>query len=215
MFNLDLTGLLQNFIIMFAAITVHEYAHGFVAHKLGDPTAKAMGRLTLNPLAHLDPLGALMMIFCRFGWAKPVPVNPYYFNNPKKGMVFVSVAGPMANLALALLVATLYPVLIFLLPGLASVVTVFVTNCIYMNIAFAVFNLIPFPPLDGSKILFSLLPNEAYNKLLTYERYGTILLLALSFSGVLGKILNVLIYPILSLYAYWINFLLFLINLIA
>lgn len=207
----NITELLQNFIVLFTAITIHEYSHGWVAYKLGDPTAKSMGRLTLNPLAHLDPLGAVMMILCRFGWAKAVPVNPYYFKDPKRDMVLVSFAGPASNLILAFVVATIYPFLWVFLPSLFGITTfmggVFLA-CISVNISFAVFNLIPFPPLDGSKILFSILPNHAYNKLLTYERYGTIALLVLSFTGILGKILGVVISPIFNLYLNWINFLL-------
>ncbi|MBQ8540971.1 MAG: site-2 protease family protein [Clostridia bacterium] len=213
--NLSISELLQNFIVLFTAITVHEYSHGLIANRLGDPTARAMGRLTLNPMAHLDPLGALMMVFCRFGWAKPVPVNPYYFDEPKKGMMFVALAGPASNLLLALLVATIYPFLWMFMPSIFGITTfmggLFIA-CIGVNVSFAVFNLIPFPPLDGSKILFSLLPNEVYNKLLTYERYGTVILIVLSFTGVLGSILDLIINPVFGLYIKWINFLL---NLIA
>ncbi len=209
--NLSMTELLQNFIVLFTAITVHEYAHGIVAYRLGDPTAKSMGRLTLNPLAHLDPLGALMLVFCRFGWAKPVPVNPYYFDDPKKDMVLVSFAGPASNLLFAFVVATIYPFLLVFMPS-AFNVTSFLGGlffaCIITNISFAVFNLIPFPPLDGSKILFSLLPNHMYNTFLTYERYGTLLLLLLSFTGILGRMLGMVINPVFSLYLSWINFLL-------
>ncbi len=206
----NITELIQNFIVLFTAITIHEYSHGWVAHKLGDPTAKSMGRLTLNPLAHLDPLGAIMMIFCRFGWAKPVPVNPYYFDDPKRDMVLVSFAGPAANLILAFVIATIYPFLWTFMPSVFGVTTFFgglFLACISVNISFAVFNLIPFPPLDGSKILFSILPNHVYNKLLTYERYGTLILIVLSFTGILGKILNVIIGPVFNLYLTWINFL--------
>lgn len=207
--------ILQNFIVLFTAITVHEYAHGYVAYRLGDPTAKSMGRLTLNPLAHLDPLGALMMIFCRFGWAKAVPVNPYYFKDPKRGMVVVSLAGPLANLILAFAAFTLYPIILAfsLKTGIYSnsiiifIIELFIA-CGSLNICFAVFNLIPFPPLDGSKILFSVLPNDKYNTLLSYERYGTIVLLLLSATGILGKILSVVINPIMWLYSVWMNFLL-------
>lgn len=209
--NLSLMEILQNFIVLFVAITVHEYAHGIVAYKLGDPTAKSMGRLTLNPMAHLDPLGALMLVFCRFGWARPVPVNPYYFDDPKKDMVLVSFAGPASNLITAFVAATIYPFLLVLNPSLFNFSTFLgglLFSCIITNISFAVFNLIPFPPLDGSKILFSLLPNHVYNRILTYERYGTILLLLMSFTGILGRILGLVINPILDLYLGWMSFLL-------
>ncbi len=214
MFNFNIIEILQNFIVLFTAITVHEYAHGWVACKLGDPTAKAMGRLTLNPMAHLDPLGALMMVFCRFGWAKPVPVNPYYFKNPKKDMVLVSVAGPLANIALAFISCTIYPILYLIAfkfgvhdnVSVNFILDLFI-SCASLNVCFAVFNLIPFPPLDGSKILFSVLPNDYYNKLLTYEHYGTFILIALSITGVLSNILGVVISPVLTVFQIWINFL--------
>lgn len=213
--NMSLSELVQNFLVLFVAITVHEYAHGMIAYKLGDPTAKAMGRLTLNPLAHLDPLGALMLLFCRFGWAKPVPINPYYFDDQKKGTIMVSIAGPLSNLTVAFIVATIYPFLFMVSPSLFSGGTflgeLFLV-CIITNVNFAVFNLIPFPPLDGSKILFSILPYRAYNQLLAYERYGTIVLLVLSFSGLLSRILGIVIGPIMGLYKNWINFLLNLFN---
>lgn len=216
MFNgIYIIELIQNFIVLFAAISVHEFSHGFVAYKLGDPTAKSMGRLTLNPMAHLDPLGALMMVFCRFGWAKPVPVNPYYFKEPKKDMALVAVAGPLSNMLLAFLSYTIWAIMYVLAIkfGVAgNAVVGFVLDllvaCAVLNICFAVFNLIPFPPLDGSKILFSVLPNHIYNKLLTYERYGTIVLIVLSFSGILGKILGVVINPFISLMHSWVGFLL-------
>ncbi len=208
----SINSLLQNFIVLFTAITIHEYSHGLVAYKLGDPTAKSMGRLTLNPLAHLDPLGALMMIFCRFGWAKPVPVNPYYFNDPKKGMIYVSLAGPISNVLLALVVATLYPLVdlamtTFSMPLEAQIfIRELLVVCILMNVNFAVFNLIPFPPLDGSKVLFSFLPNHVYNTILTYERYGTIVLMILSYTGILGKILSVFTMPIYTMVLNWMHF---------
>lgn len=212
--NFDIIGLIQNFIVLFTAISVHEFSHGYVAYKLGDPTAKNMGRLTLNPLAHLDPLGALMMIFCRFGWANPVPVNPYYFKEPKKDMALVAIAGPLSNILLAFLSRTVYSLALVLAIKFQvadNIVVSFLLKlfiaCAELNIYFAVFNLIPFPPLDGSKILFSVLPNEMYNRLLTYERYGTIVLIILSFSGILGKILGVVIKPFINLLTSWTGFL--------
>ncbi|MCD8049573.1 MAG: site-2 protease family protein [Clostridia bacterium] len=210
--GLSISDLLQNFIVLFTAITFHEYAHGWVANKLGDPTAKNMGRLTLNPIAHLDPIGALLMIFCRFGWAKPVPVNPYYFKDPKKDMALVAFAGPIANVIVAFLACTIYPLLwtLFYRIGIVgNVVADFVLelfiSCASLNICFAIFNLIPFPPLDGSKILFSVLPNHIYNKLLQYERYGMIVLILLSLSGILSRILGYVINPIMSVFNAWIS----------
>ena len=212
--NFDVIEILQNFIVLFTAITIHEFSHGWVAYKLGDPTAKAMGRLTLNPTAHLDPLGALMMIFCRFGWAKPVPVNPYYFKDQRRDMVLVAFAGPLSNILLAFVSCTIYPILIVLAMkfNLVNNVSVnFIINlflaCAWTNVSFAVFNLIPLPPLDGSKMLFSVLPRNYYNKLLEYEQYGMIALLILSFTGVLGKILGTVIIPIMNILILWISFL--------
>ncbi len=205
--------LLQNFIVLFTAITFHEYAHGWVAHKLGDPTAKSMGRLTLNPLAHLDPIGALMMIFFRFGWAKPVPVNPYYFKEPKKDMALVAVAGPIANILTAFVSITICPIFVAVVNklGAINIVTIFIAQlfaaCAQLNVYFAIFNLIPFPPLDGSKILFSVLPNEIYNKLLMYEKYGMIVLILLSVTGILGEIIYYAAMPLTSAMNMWVNFL--------
>ena len=216
MFNLShfnlIATLIQwvfNFAALFTAISFHEYSHGLVAFKLGDPTAKSMGRLTLNPLSHLDPVGALMMIFFRFGWAKPVPVNPYYFKDPKRDMAIVAFAGPVANIVLAFLCSTLFGVLSsvsvanVIIFQIVVIVARFFLNCAVLNVYFAIFNLIPFPPLDGSKILFSVLPTEAYNKLLTYERYGTIVLILLSLTGVLGNILSRIASPVTNLMLIW------------
>ena len=165
------------------AITIHEYAHGYIAYKLGDPTAKSLGRLTLNPLHHLDPIGALLMLLVGFGWAKPVPVNPRYFKKPRKGMALVSVAGPLANIITAVISALLYSVSLLLFNWLLnhSAVSEFAFNCMQywliflqifhvLNLSFALFNLIPLPPLDGSKIISLILPRKFYYKLLQHER---------------------------------------------
>jgi Zn-dependent protease len=216
MFNFDIISLIQRFIVLFTAISFHEYAHGLVAYRLGDPTAKNMGRLTLNPMSHFDPLGALLMVVCGFGWAKPVPVNPYYFKEPKKDMALVAVAGPLANILLAFIFCTILPVYeIFMFKFslqdnvVFSFIDSLILSCASLNISFAVFNLIPFPPLDGSKILFSVLPNEVYNKILTYERYGTIILLVASVTGILGQVLSYASTPIFNLFNIWCNFLLY------
>ena len=204
MFN-SISELLARVIVLFTAITVHEYAHGYVAYKLGDPTAKYSGRLTLNPLSHLDPIGAVCMVLFGFGWAKPVPINPMYFRDRKRDTALTSLAGPLSNIVLAFLfsvVTALYTVFIY------SKVPNFITGFIYtvfvqlavVNISFAVFNLIPFPPLDGGKILGAFLSNENYMKLLQYERFGFPLLILLSISGILSRILMVFITP---LYMAW------------
>lgn len=207
---------IQRFIVLFTAITVHEYAHGFVAYKLGDPTAKSCGRLTLNPISHLDPLGAVCMVLCGFGWAKPVPINPYYFRNRKRDTALVSLAGPAANIVLAFLSTIVYVPLValtFRLPynGAINFIVGTLESLVSLNIGFAVFNLIPFPPLDGSKILGAVLPNSTYMQLLRYERIGFPILIVLSISGILGRILDVIITPV---YQLWYMFATFLLKLI-
>lgn len=167
------------------AIIFHEISHGYVAYLMGDRTAKTRGRLSLNPIQHMDPLGLLCMILFGFGWAKPVPVNPYFFKNKKLGMVLVSIAGPVSNLLMAVLSMTVILAVSLLdiesrvLLGALNVVLEFLLVFAILNIGLAVFNLIPVPPLDGSKILFSLLPRRAYGFILKYERYGMLILLVL------------------------------------
>ena len=212
--NFDLIEMVQRFIVLFTAITVHEFAHGFVAYKLGDPTAKNSGRLTLNPISHLDPIGALCMVLCGFGWAKPVPINPFYFRNRKRDTALVSLAGPAANILLAFLSTIIYVplvvVMLFYVPNnpVLSFVAGTLINLVYLNIGFAVFNLIPFPPLDGSKILGAFLPSDAYMTLLQYERIGFPILILLSVSGLLGRILGFVIQPVFNLWGSFAGFLL-------
>ncbi len=181
-----------------AAITVHEASHGYVAYLLGDPTAKNAGRLTLNPLKHLDPLGTLVLVMTRMiGWAKPVPVDPRYFSDPKRGMMLVSVAGPASNFAMALLFALLYHVLFFTWGSMgnqasSAVFTPLVLMCqagVVINLALGMFNLLPIPPLDGSKILAGVLPPDMAHGLLRLERYGFVIILVLALTGMIGKII--------------------------
>lgn len=171
------------------AITVHEYAHAVVADSLGDPTPKSSGRLTLNPLAHLDPIGALMLAIVGFGWAKPVAINPTYFKNFKDGVKKVAFAGPGANLFLAFMSA-LFIVVMNRLGILTEGVHTFLFWAQLYNVWFAFFNLLPIPPLDGSKILLSVLsPKQAYSYL-KIEPYSFYILIGLLLTGVIGYILT-------------------------
>ena len=177
-----LTNLLLSVVPALICITLHELAHGYVAYRLGDDTAKRAGRLTLNPLRHIDIMGLLMMIVFKFGWAKPVPVNMWKFKNPKKGMAITAAAGPIANLLIALVFLFLYGFLFALLhrPGRSLnwlLEMLYITA--YLSIALAIFNIIPIPPLDGSMVLFSCISDRSYTKLMYYERYGMIILLVL------------------------------------
>lgn len=162
------------------ALTVHEFSHGYAAYKLGDPTAKSLGRLTLNPVKHLDPIGALCMVFFRFGWAKPVPINPRYFKKPKRDFALTALAGPLSNLLLAFAFGLIY---LLTLKGFSSVffeselsyrlavnLTLFIYIFHAVNLGLAVFNLIPVPPLDGSRLLNVILPTRLYFKVMRYER---------------------------------------------
>ncbi|MCL2079260.1 MAG: site-2 protease family protein [Oscillospiraceae bacterium] len=196
LFSLDM---IKNVLIIaipaLICITVHELAHGFTAYKLGDNTAKEMGRLTLNPIRHIDIIGLLMIIAVGFGWAKPVPVNMDNFKHPKAYMAVTSLAGPLSNLILAVIVLLIFMLipepsggitgLWHIIQGDASVLTSMIFRLAMINIALAFFNLIPIPPLDGSKVLFSLLPEKQYYFLMRYERYGMILLVMLILSGIL------------------------------
>jgi len=174
-------------------ITIHELAHGFVASKLGDNTAKSMGRLTLNPIKHIDPIGLLMMLMVGFGWAKPVPVNMYNFKHPKWYMALTALAGPVSNLILAAivmfilgLISTPLGIIRFLghdyivnATEVGIIIYTVVSFMVFLNIALAVFNMLPIPPLDGSKVVLSLLPEKQYFTVMKYERYGMIVLLVI------------------------------------
>jgi len=196
-----LLGILMGVIPSLICITLHELSHGLVAYSLGDDTAYTRGRLSLNPLKHLDPMGLLMMIVFHVGWAKPVPVNMYRFKNPKRGMAVTALAGPLSNILISVVFLFLYG--LFYIPlGKSQVGSYFLSMIeltAYISIGLAVFNLLPVPPLDGSKILFSLISDEKYYKLMRYERYGSILMFALVATGILGKPLSQLISSIYSL----------------
>lgn len=177
-------------------ITLHELSHSFVACLLGDTTARDEGRLTLNPIRHIDPMGLLMMIVFRFGWAKPVPVNMYRFRNPKRGMAVTALAGPVGNVLICVVFLGLYGLLYVPLSlyGVLGVAGSYFLEMFYLtayiSLAMGIFNLLPIPPLDGSKVLYAVLSDGTYYKLMRYERYGMIVLFALVWSGVLGSPLS-------------------------
>lgn len=184
---LSLEGMITLIPAILIAITFHEYAHGKVAALLGDPTPGQHGRLTLNPLAHLDPIGTLMLLVARFGWAKPVPVNPFFFRgNRRTGLLLVGLAGPMMNLVLAYLAAFGFKLVL----GKSLLMQNFFQDLLFINLALAVFNLIPLPPLDGSKILANLLPVKHASFFYQLEAYGPIILLVLLATGVLSRIIT-------------------------
>lgn len=187
--QLDFTQLWEMLIVVAASllcITFHETCHGLVAYWMGDPTAKKQGRLSLNPLRHIDIMGLVMMAVCHFGWAKPVPVDMRNFRRPKAGMALTALAGPVSNVLLALVFLFLYGLLYRALYSVQFLLDMIWLTA-YISLALAIFNIIPVSPLDGSKVLFALLPDAAYAKLMRYERYGMILLLVLVATGVLGK----------------------------
>ena len=177
---------LARLFVVFCTLPVHEYAHAFVADKLGDKTARLSGRLTLNPMAHIDILGAIMILFVGFGYAKPVPVNPRNFKNHKKGMALTALAGPFSNILMAVVFMFLSNVLSLFGSSLfVQAFYVFFSFAASINIGLAVFNLIPIPPLDGSRVLELLIPDKYYYKFAQYERYIVIVIFGLIIFGVL------------------------------
>lgn len=179
------------FIGLIISITIHEFAHAFVADRLGDPTPRANGRLSLNPLRHLDPLGTLILLVANFGWGKPVVIDPYNFSHPRRDEILVSLAGPLSNIILAFLLIQLHKFI--------PIPTIFIV----INLYLAVFNLLPIPPLDGSKILINLLPEKsAISWSEAFDRYGFILLFLLVVTGLIGSIIT----PIVQLLIDTLNF---------
>ncbi len=179
MFSLsDLPQLVLSLMAVLLALTIHEFAHAYAADKLGDPTARALGRLSLNPLKHLDPIGALFMVLFKFGWAKPVPINSRHFKKPKRDFAITALAGPLANIISAFILTFLFLLLSKTLPFTAGTFagTMLYNTCLFLSIfsslsiGLGVFNLIPVPPFDGSRIVYAILPDRLYFKVMKYER---------------------------------------------
>ncbi|MBS7402901.1 MAG: site-2 protease family protein [Oscillospiraceae bacterium] len=197
-----LTGILLSVVPALLCIVFHELCHGFVAYKLGDNTAKNAGRLSLNPFKHLDIVGLIAMMFLHVGWAKPVPVNMNSFKNPKRGMAITALAGPLSNILLAAVVLLLYGFLYIPLLKLGDfgyVIIETLGRTAVFSCSLAVFNIFPIPPMDGSKVLFALLPDKAYYKLMEYERYGMLIVLLLVITGVIDPVLTYLVNALVGL----------------
>ncbi len=202
---------------VFLALSIHECAHGYISYRLGDPTARNLGRLTLNPIKHIDPIGLICMIFFRFGWAKPVPVNARYYKKPRRDMALVAAAGPISNLLMCVLAVVLLHV-VYLLYSFKSdavsfymmwysamfvspfemdlltkfifVLFIFLQQFALLNVSLAIFNLFPIPPLDGSKIVYMFLPTKAYYAIVRYENAIRIVFFALLLFGALDGVLS-------------------------
>ena len=194
----SLRDLLLRLLAVLLCLTIHELSHGLAAYALGDPTAKRNHRLSLNPLRHIDWFGFAMLAVAGFGWAKPVPVNPNYFRRPKLGMALTALAGPVSNFLLSLILLALVRPLSVVTHGgsMSGTVLEFLVRAAVLSVGLGLFNLIPIPPLDGSKVLFSLLPDRQYNLLLRYERYGMAILWALVAVGIGSSYLSAAIYQV-------------------
>jgi Zn-dependent protease len=193
--------------VLLFSLSLHEFSHGYVSYRLGDPTPKNQGRLTLNPLAHLDPMGSIVLLITRrFGWAKPVPINPNYYKNPRRGIMLVSLAGPFANFFLAAVFAFSARGLVYFssaglyqlqqagFGNLVQTIFVFFQLAVTINLALGFFNLLPVPPLDGSKILMGILPPSFDKYIRKLEGpYGMVLLLVLAYTGILWSIIGPLV----------------------
>lgn len=212
-FLTDVAGYLLRFPIVLIALTVHEYSHGYMAYRLGDSTAKDMGRLTLNPFKHIDPIGFICMLLFRFGWAKPVPIGARNFKKPKRDMALTALAGPVSNLIMSFISFIIFRAAYKLILIYGSTDSTFVYYVEYLllnflqlfyilNLSLAIFNLIPIPPLDGSRLLLAVLPTKLYFGIMKYERYIMLAMMVLLFTGVISQPLTYLLNLILRGYSF-------------
>ncbi|MBQ3587436.1 MAG: site-2 protease family protein [Oscillospiraceae bacterium] len=213
MLRLDPFTTIVRIIVLFTTIPVHEAAHAWVADRLGDPTGRYKGRLTLNPMAHFDLMGCIALVLTGIGWAKPVPVNPMNFDDRKKGMAITAAAGPVSNLILAAVSLIIAKIILYMgnLTGFGYVMgtlyTVFIVMC-STNISLAIFNLMPFPPFDGSRIFNYFLSDKYYFKIMQYEQYifiGVFVLLWLGFFDGPLSFLNGIIYFVLNKLTFFVD----------
>ena len=197
MLGLDPLVVVVTFAALLLAATVHEYAHALIADRLGDPTPRLHGRLTLNPLAHLDLLGTLMLLLVGFGWAKPVPINPHNFPDWRRGQLLVAAAGPLANVTVMFLLGSLFKA--HLVEALPPLLFRLIAQAIWVNGILAVFNLIPVPPLDGSRILEGLLPGRYAFWISRLQPYGILVFIVLVYTGFVGAFLRPLVRMLVAL----------------
>lgn len=191
-----IVGLAASAFVIFCTLPIHEFAHAFVAHKLGDNTAKFRGRMTLNPMAHIDPFGAIMIALVGFGWAKPVPIDERNFKNRRPGVALTSLAGPVSNILMATIMLFFIQFLFLISPELSNnlvlAIYLFLKFAAEINVMLAVFNLLPIPPLDGYNVLSVLLPNHIYYKIMQYEQMIMFGIMILLFTGLLSRPLGIL-----------------------
>lgn len=193
----SIRDMLLRIVSVLLCLVLHEVCHGVAAYALGDPTAKMRHRLSLNPLHHIDWLGLASMLFIGVGWAKPVPINPNYFKKPKQGMALTALAGPVSNFLLAFFLVL---GLRFAYHGSMTVLCRFLLNTAMLSIGLGLFNLIPIPPLDGSKVLAALLPDRSYRWLMRYERYGMVVVILLMSLGAVSNVLDRIIFLVFTLF---------------
>lgn len=211
MFGFDLPTIISNIPALIIGFAFHEYAHGWVADRLGDPTPRSQGRLTLNPLAHLDPFGTLMALLFRFGWAKPVMINPQYFKgNKQRARLLVALAGPVTNLIIAFISMFLWFITMYFLDdsSWSSIISLVFQSIVLMNLGLGIFNLLPIPPLDGYAVLGGILPERFAPQLQQIEQYGMIILLVVLVTNVLDFILSPTVVGIFYAYEKFISFIL-------